>query len=93
MQTNPHYFWFSFSLDGLNQGVCLIEDKHKEPGTERACHMAFQTATEKGLVPKHDHVQSFEVCGLENDLEANKLYSKADMDSRNYKSSNSKRDE
>jgi len=89
-QTSTH-FWFSFSLDGLNQGVCIVKDKHKEPGTEKAAHAAFATAGTLGLIPKHDNVQGYSVDGLENGLKANRLYSKKEMDDLNYVSTNSQK--
>jgi len=68
------YYWFSFSLNGRNQGVCCTEATDADSGLLKI--------TEMNLVPKADHIRGFELD--EKELELDRLYTKEELKSIGY---------
>jgi hypothetical protein len=86
MQDNPQYFWYSFSLDGANQGIVITKDDAEIKGTEESGAKGLKKLNELGLVPKHDHCRAFSVEEPENGLEVDRLYSPEEMRDMEYAS-------
>ncbi len=55
------YYWFSFSHQGENQGVCLVEAENS--------HVARLKVLELGIAPQHDHVKCFGIKEIEIPLD------------------------
>jgi len=71
------YYWFSFSYEGKNQGVCSIEAESDS--------IALSRLWELKIAPKFDHIMGFEL--TEQEIELDVLISPEDMKKRGYKSS------
>ncbi len=74
MQTK--WYWFSFSHNGENQGCCNVQAENKEA--------ALRKTIELGIHPKHDDIECFHIA--EPELEADRLYSKAELEAKDYES-------
>ncbi len=71
------YYWFSFSYEGKNQGVCSIEAQSDS--------IALARLFELKLAPKFDHIEGYELS--EKEIELDVLISPEEMRKRGYKSS------
>lgn len=70
--------WFSFSFEGENKGVCLVEANSREEAEDKAKNL--------GIFPENDDVAHYELEDLskEIDLELNRLYSTEEMIEKGY---------
>jgi len=73
------YFWFSFSKGGKNQGCINTQADTVLQAKEKVIDL--------GIVPKYDHVESFEV--PEPELPLDVLVSREELLSMDYKSTKS----
>lgn len=66
-------YWFSFSLNGDNNGVCIIEAESEAEGIAKL--------VKSNLIPNYDDVLGFEISDLSEEaaLEYNRLYSCQEM--------------
>ena len=74
------YYWFSFSSEGGNQGVCLVEAVTPEEAQFKVIEL--------GIIPEHDHVQCFGIS--EAELPLNVLISPEEMVKLGYTSRQTK---
>lgn len=68
------WYWFSFSLDGTNQGCCNVQANNEK--------LAFIKLIGLDCVPKFDDVKFFEI--KESELTPNKLISRKEMKNLGY---------
>jgi hypothetical protein len=76
-------YWFSFSYQGRNNGVCIVQADCK--------HSALDKTINLGLHPAHDDILCLELDELgekDSHMEFNRLYSKADMEEFGYNAVN-----
>ena len=73
-----NWYWISYSLDGVNQGVINVESDSRIKALSKV-------RDKLGLEPKHDNV---ETCILieGNELSPNVLISREEMINKNYQS-------
>lgn len=71
-------YWFSFSFEGKNNGVCLIEAYNPED--------AFDKCKNLKLMPEYDDIYCTTVndMAMEADLQFNRLYSPEEMVENGY---------
>lgn len=69
-----HYFWFSFSKNGKNQGCINVEAETVEQAKDKAMEL--------GIVPKYDHVESYQLS--EPELPLDILISPEELRSMEY---------
>lgn len=70
------YFWFSFSNNGKNVGVCLVEKDTIDEARDRVIEL--------GIAPEHDHLQVFGISKAE--LPLNILFTPEEMVKLGYES-------
>ena len=78
-----NYYWFSFSYQGMNNGVCAVQASEEKE--------AVQKTIDLGIHPSHDDMLIFELTEDEwkqEGIELNRLYSKEEMNILDYKSTN-----
>ena len=68
------YYWFSFSYQGENQGVCLVEAENSE--------LARQKVVELGIAPQCDHIKCFGIA--EAEIPLNTLFTADEMIKSGY---------
>ena len=51
------YYWYSFSYEGKNQGVCLVEANTPEEARHKVIELK--------IAPEHDHGQCFGISKAE----------------------------
>lgn len=73
-----NYYWFSFSHEGGNAGVCIVQANDED--------QALQKTIELDIHPAHDHIACFQIEDLESGMEINILYTPEDMVNMNYES-------
>lgn len=76
MANGMKWYWLSFSLGGVNQGVCNVQ---AGSSTE-----ALAKAEKLGLVPKYDDIEPFEID--EAELPADIFFSRQQMIDKDYES-------
>lgn len=74
-------YWFSYSFNGENNGVCVVEANTVEE--------AKQKVEELKLAPESDDIMIIEIEDFNNDpyIKLNTYYSREDMFNFGYKSS------
>jgi hypothetical protein len=70
------YIWLSFSLDGVNQGVCNVQADNISDAFYKACELK--------IVPKHDDFEAFEL--EEAELPVDILFTRQQMIDKDYES-------
>lgn len=77
MSDKLQWLWLSFSLGGINQGVCVVEADSE--------FTALAKADELDLIPEYDDVECIEL-GDESELPPEILFTRQQMIDKEYES-------
>jgi len=72
-------YWFSFSYQGKNQGVCVVEASNSEEATAKILELK--------LVPKFDDIRAYEIDDFSEDpkIELDRFYKSEELVALGYK--------
>lgn len=77
MSDKLQWFWLSFSLSGVNQGVCVVEANDELT--------ALQKADELDLIPEYDDIECFAL-GDKSEIPPEILFTPQQMKDKEYES-------
>lgn len=70
-------YWFSFSYDGANNGVCVVQAEDAESAQDKIINL--------GLMPKYDDIYCCIIGDMANEkIGYNRLYSSEEMTALGY---------
>ncbi len=74
------WYWHSFSLDGVNQGICIVFAETED--------LALQRTIDLDIHPKHDSLEVYATDSISNieaeGLDLNRLYGKEELVAMGY---------